>query len=217
MMRRFDRRGGSSIEFAFLLLLWTPLVTGTLVIGSRLIRGLQTTQVARDAGHMYGRGVDFSLAGPQQMLRNLASELGTLTSSGTGVVILSTVTYVGRSMCKQAGYADNSTPPIPTGSCTNYKHFVFTHRWVVGKSALKTSAFGTPTVGVSSTTGFISLDNSVTKTANRADAFTLLPKPAEDGTDGYQAGSPVYLVEAFFTAPKMFTYGQSGTYAYSVF
>jgi hypothetical protein len=193
------------------------LMTGTLVIGSRMIRGLQTTQVARDAGHMYGRGVDFSLSGPQTMLSNLAGELGTLTSTGTGVVIFSTVTYVGRNMCKQAGYADASTPPNPTAACKNYTHFVFMQRWVVGNASLRSSNFGKPTVGVSATDGTITLDNYVTKTENRADAFTLLPKPLENGTDGYQAGSPAYLVEAFFKVPALLGHAQSGTYAFALF
>jgi hypothetical protein len=38
-------------------------------------------------------------------------------------------------------------------------------------------------------------------------SFNLLPKPKEDGTDGYQSGQPIYVVEAFF----------GGTYAFAVF
>jgi hypothetical protein len=185
------------MEFALISTVLIPLLMGTLGVGTAMLNSFQVTQVARDAAHMYARGVDFSLTGSKTMLSRLTGQLGSLDATGHNLVIFSTLTYVGRTVCKQAGYADSSVPPNPTTACTNYGHFVFTHRWKVGNADLRTSSIGSPTTGVDSTNGMITLDNSVTKTGNRADAFALLPKPLEDGTDGYQAGQPAYLVEAF--------------------
>ena len=60
-----SQRGGSSIEFAFIVLTLVPLLLGTGATGVNMIRTLQTAQLARDAGHMFARGVDFSLTRKQ--------------------------------------------------------------------------------------------------------------------------------------------------------
>jgi hypothetical protein len=211
-MRIRERRGGSALEFALLTVVWIPLLLGTASVGAALVRGLETTQVARDAGHMYARGVDFSLAGPQTMLSRLTGQLGALSATGNGVVIFSTLTYVGKYVCRQAGYADASTPPVPTG-CNNYRHFVFTHRWTVGNRSLRSSKVGDPTRGVNASTGIIPLNDYVIRTENRADRFTLLPAPLEDGNDGYQAGQPVFLVEVYFSGVE----NMGGNYAFVLF
>ena len=52
--------GGSAIEFVFVSLVLVPLFLGTGAVGVNLIRTLQTIQLARDIGHMYARGIDFS-------------------------------------------------------------------------------------------------------------------------------------------------------------
>ena len=184
-----------------------------------MIRALQVIQVTRDAGAMYARGVDFSLSGTQAMLARLGSEIGMQTTGGEGVLILSTITYVGRYQCKALNLADSSTPPNPYSSCINYGHFVFSHRILVGNTALRTSNFGAPSSGlVDSGTGYLTLDDTVKNSGARADAFTLLPKPNEDGLDGFQAGQFAYLVEGYFRAPDMpgFMTGM-GAYAYTLF
>src|SRR6185312_8915484 len=85
------RRGIASVEFAFGMIVLTPLLLGTGVIGVNLIRTLETVQVARDAGHMYARGVDFSQPGNKTIVLTLASNLGlsTSTSTSNALVILS--------------------------------------------------------------------------------------------------------------------------------
>lgn len=90
-MKRHSARGVSTIEFAFSLLVLVPLFLGTGVTGINMIRTLQTVQLARDAGHMYARGVDFSQTGNQTILVNLGSALGLSGTAGQGsaVVILS--------------------------------------------------------------------------------------------------------------------------------
>jgi hypothetical protein len=217
--RRPAQRGGSAVEFALLTVVWLPLLLGALAIGTGMIRGLETVQLARDVGHMYALGVDFSLAANQTMATRLGRNLGLQTSGGSGVVILSAITYIGVYQCKALGLADNSTPPVPYSSCTNYKHFVFTQRLKIGNTALRQSNFGNPNTGlVDAGTGYISASDYVKKSGARADSFTLLPKPKEDGTDGFQAGQFAYLVEAYFQAPDFPGFMTAwGTYSHALF
>jgi Flp pilus assembly protein TadG len=217
------KRGGALIEFSLVMPIFVSLLLGTLWIGSAMIRGLQTTQVARDLASMFCRGVDFSTGSgtsSNQILNSVTQELGKLTSTGTGVVIFSTVTYVGNSVCAMAGtaYHDNSTPPQHTTACTNYGSFVFTQRYTVGNTSLRSSNFGSPIAAdLDSTKQYtIPITKYVTHTGDVA-KFNLLPTPLEDGTDGYQSGQPAYVVEVFFSGGGKAGYTQGGSYAYAVF
>jgi Flp pilus assembly protein TadG len=211
------------LEFTMLTPVWLPLLLGTMFIGSAMIRGLQVTQVARDAASMYCRGVDFSTgAGTDSanILAKVTQELGTITSSGTGVVIFSTLTYVGNSVCAMAGstYHDNSVPPQHTANCSNYGKFVFTQRYIVGNTSLRSSDFGAPAAGdVDSTKQYnIPITKYVIHSSD-VSTFNLLPVPLENGTDGYQSGQPIYVVEVFFSGTAMAGYTQGGSYSYAVF
>ena len=216
-------RGGAMLEFTLLVPVWLPLLLGTMWIGSAMIRGLQVTQVARDAASMFARGVDFSTGAgsdSNNILTKVTQELGTVTTSGTGVLIFSTLTYVGNSVCALAGptYHDSNVPPQHTAACTNYGKFVFIQRYIVGNTALRSSNFGAPAAGdLNSAKQYnIPIAKYVTNLADVAN-FNLLPNPLEDGTDGYQSGQPIYLVEAFFTGRGQVGYTQGGSYAYAIF
>jgi Flp pilus assembly protein TadG len=221
--RKRKNQGGAMLEFTLLIPVWLPLLLGTMWTGSAMIRGLQVTQVARDAGSMFCRGVDFSTGSgtnSNQILTKVTQEIGTVTSSGTGVVIFSTLTYVGNSVCALAGsaYHDNSIPPQHTSACTNYGKFVFTQRYIVGNTSLRSSDFGAPaSADLDSTKQYsIPITKYVTNTADRSN-FNLLPVPQENGTDGYQSGQPIYLVEAYFSGVGQIGYTQGGSYAFSIF
>jgi Flp pilus assembly protein TadG len=221
--RKQMNRGGAMLEFTLLTPIWLPLLLGTLWIGSAMIRGLQVTQAARDAASMFCRGTDFSTgsgSASNNILTKVTQELGPLTSTGPGVVIFSTLTYVGDSVCAAAGsaYHDSSTPPHHTAACTNYSRFVFTQRYIVGNTSLRSSNFGTPAAAdLDSTKQYtIPISKYVTHTTDVSN-FNLLPAPLEDGTDGYQSGQPVYLVEVFFSGAGQAGYTQGGSYAYAVF
>ncbi len=128
--RKQRRRGGSAIvEFVLAAaLIYTPLILGTMVIGMNLIRAIQVTQLNRDAGHMFARGVDFSLAGNQQMLQYLAGGLD-LTPAGKSVVILSQIVKV------------------DCASCANKNVAVIMRQIVLGNSSLRSSLYGSPVTG----------------------------------------------------------------------
>jgi Flp pilus assembly protein TadG len=202
--RKPTTRGGSMVEFTMLIPIWLPLIVGTLWIGSSMVREQQVQQMARDLASMYSRGADFSSSGDSgtnESLTLITQQLGTLTASGTGVVIFSTITYPGNALC-------------PTG-CTNQLYFVFRQRYTQGNTSLWTSNFGTPT-GTFATDNTGNLTDFLTN-ANDRTTFSLIPAPLQTGTDGYQAGQPIYVVEVFFQARGLAGYTKGGDYAYAVF
>jgi hypothetical protein len=183
--RKPNNWGGSMVEFTMLIPIWLPLLIGTQWLGSSMVRGQQTIQMARDLASMYSRGVNFSTVGStasNATLNQITQQLGALTANGTGRVIFSTITWVGNALC-------------PAHNCTNYHHFVFTQQYTQGNTGLVTSNFGTPT---GTTDASLNLTDYVTN-ANDQSSFNLItPVPAETGSDGYQAGQPIYVVEVYF-------------------
>lgn len=216
--RRSAPRGGSAVEFVLLSVFWVPLLTGVLVIGTAMIRAIEAVQVARDAGHMYARGVDFALEGNQRLLARLGEDMGLKVTGGEGVVILSKISYIGPFQCKAEQLADNSDPPNPTGECKNYQHYVFVQRVVVGDSGLRSSRFGAPDPSLLQAGGRVSSSDRVRKEGARVSNFDLLPAPPVDGSGGFQAGQYAYLVEAAFKAPKLPGLPGDGTvYVHAIF
>ena len=118
-----SEEGASVLEFAFITFTLVPLLIGAGVIGVNLIRTLQTEQLARDAGHMFARGVDFSASGNQEILTNIGSSLNLSATAGSGnaVVILSEVTYVDNNACATGGAVDTNGNP---SGCTNLGKWV---------------------------------------------------------------------------------------------
>jgi Flp pilus assembly protein TadG len=218
--RKRSNRGGAMIEFTILVPVWLSLLLGTMWVGSAMIGGQQIMQMARDLGSMYSRGVDFSSGGgasSSATLTDITQQLGTLTSTGTGVVIFSTVTYVGNSVCAAAGSTYGSTSPLShTAACKNYGKFVFTQQYTQGNTSLLTSNFGKPPSGDLDASFNISLVNQVSDTSD-VSSFKLLPTPQENGQDGYQSGQPAYVVEVFFSGTGQAGYTKGGNYAYAVF
>src|SRR4051812_45886970 len=136
-----DRRGTAVMEFALSLTFFIPLLLGTLVFGFRLIRSIQMSQVTRDIGHMYLRGIDFRNPGPQANAATLASGFD-LTSGGTSELILSKVKLITQADCDAA----NAVVSIgPGSSCANLNKTVFMEQLRIGNTSGGNSAFGTPT------------------------------------------------------------------------
>lgn len=208
------RRGSAGVEFALVTVVWVPLLVGLLTIGTTMIRAQATIQVARDCGHMYARGVDFSLAGSQALVVELGRDLGMKATGadppGDGIVILSSLMYILEPQCEAAGLYTGPVGARDYSRCINLRRWVFTHRWTIGNTALRPSNYGTPDPAiVSASTGTIA--TYMTDTRARTSEFSLLPAP-QAGQPGFQAGQTAYLVEAFFLSP-----GWSGSYSYSLF
>jgi hypothetical protein len=227
-MRGKKSRGGATIEFAFVLMVLVPLFLGTGVVGINMVRTLQTIQLARDAGHMYARGIVFSTTdtGNVAILLQIGAPLG-LSSSATGsqaTIILSTVNYIDEPACAALGYVSGS-PATPTAACTNYQHWVFSQRLTIGNTTLRSSNFGSPittgngSVTVNATTGAISTSDQVTKTGARATFSTINPYQVVNGTvEGLPSGQMIYIAEAAGTGFSMPPFiNNPATYAWGLF
>jgi len=183
--RRSRQSGNSLIEFALGFALLLPLYVWMLVYGLDLKRLMEVSQVSRDAGHMYARGVDFSLPGNQDVLVRLAAGMNMTRTGGAGVVILSRVLKVGSQECTDGG--------IAVASCTNLGQTVFTQRIVIGNASLHASKIGTPPGALLQSDGSISPADYLTKTAARSSNFSSILNLAD--------GEIAYVSEAWFDSP----------------
>ena len=193
-IRRARQSGVAYIELAFLMLVFIPLMLGVISCGLNMHLQLQTVQLARDAGHMFARYIDFTLVGNQQVLSAVAGTLGLSTTAGQGtaVVILSTVRYVDVSACAQAGKVDSHGNP---NGCTNYGQWVFSKRLVIGNNTLRNSNLGTPSASILASDGSISITNQVTNTTDVATVTGINPWNSTDST-GLPSGQIAYVAEA---------------------
>jgi hypothetical protein len=198
---RGKQRGNEVIEFALVTSLLLPFLFGTVVVGLNLGRSVQVTQVSRDAGHMYSRSVDFSDPGNQNLIVRLAQGLNIRVTGGTGVVILSTIEFIGQAQCDAAGLSGSA--------CTNLNQPVFTNRIVIGNPSARSSAFGTPSASIVNSTGQVS--NYLTNTTARAAGFNAV-LPLAAGELAYV--SEVYVPSADYSLPG---YTATGVYSRTVF
>jgi hypothetical protein len=223
-MRRRGFRGSACIEFAFIVMVLVPMLLGTGAAGINMILTLQTIQVARDAGHMYARGLDFSQPGNKTILASLGTTLGLSTTAGSGsaLVILSALTYVDKAACAAAGAVDSNGNP---SGCTNFGKWVFTQRLQIGNTSVRTSNIGSPLtsgptgVTVDATTGKISVSDYVTKAGAVATFSSINPYSVVNGNvSGLPSGQVLYVAEAAATAFSMPPFiGPHATYSYGLF
>jgi hypothetical protein len=197
--------GSSAIEFAFCSLVLLPLLLGGLSVGFNLVRATQVAQFARDAGHLYAYGIDFTLAGAQQMLVKLATGLNFALSGGTGEVIFANVLMVGPDDCAAGGLQAS------TGGCPNLNRAVFTRWYRVGKTTLYTSTYGAPTTADSST-GIVNSSSYLRDSSARVNNISNLMTLA--------ASQSIYLTEVYFSSSDYDLTGfltGNGVYARAVF
>lgn len=189
--RKRGEAGLQVIEFALLVIVLVPLLLGTFVVGMNLGRSIHVAQIGRDAGSMYVRGVDFSEPSNKAVLARLGQKLGMAASGGTGVVILSKVTYIGPGGC---------TMPCNAGQ------YVVTQRIAIGNAAVRQSSF--PTAGPVTMNAQGDVANYVTDPnavcANFGSTLPLRP------------GEFVFVSEAYFPSPDFDLPGLfTGTGVYS--
>lgn len=184
-----SERGTALLEFAFaFVLFWIPLFLGSATIGFNLIRAIQVVQVCRDAGHMYASGIDFSQSSYKSLLVDLAIGLNMTSTSGNGVVVLSTVMYVDANACTAGGYTS-------TASCPNYSDIVFTRQIIVGNSSLHASNLGTPNSAEMDSSGNVSVSGYLSDPKNVVTGFSnIIP---------LTSGQFAFVSEMFVQSPDL--------------
>ena len=176
---RSRERGSALVEFLLCFaLFWVPLFFGSLVIGLNLIREIQVTQICRDAGHMYSFGTDFSLAGNQTLLAELAPNLNLSSANpGNAYIVFSTVTFVDASACLSG---------TGKSTCPNLNKAVITRRIVIGNSAVHPlSNIGNPASTIIGSGGVIKPSDYTTDATAVAPAFLNLISLSSSSQNSY--------------------------------
>jgi hypothetical protein len=212
--RRIGQRGSNMTEFALLSVFLMPLFMGTMSVGMSLGKAIQTIQVARDAGHMFVRQVDFSQTANKNLIVRIAQGMGMTLNGGNGVVILSQVLQIGSSDCAAGGFTD--------AQCTNLHHAVIIQRLTIGNTSLYSSTIGTPPSGLLAADGTASPTDYLTNSAFQAQTLSVIaPSPnAAPGLLTLQPSERTYVAESYFNAPELsfLNNGQTlRTYARSYF
>lgn len=190
---RRRQRGNSLIEFSLVSIFMVPMFLGTISTGVALGKFIQVAQVARDAGHMFVRQVDFSQDTNKQIIERIAIGLNMTVSGGNGVVILSRVQMIGAAECAL----------VAAGSCNNLNNPVITQRITIGNSTLLTSPIGNPPGNVIQADGTILPSDYLTNTSLRASTLsTGGPNPVV-GQLTLANGELSYIAEAYFTIPEL--------------
>lgn len=146
-----DRRGQAIAEFALSLPFLILISVGTFALGVVIDRHLTVTQLVRNAGNMYARGVDFTLVQNKELLLKAADGMEMTVDGGQGVIYLSTV------ILSQEG--DNEGDPVVS------------ERIVIANAGLHDSAVAMPTT--------ILPNGEVVNYDNDANAVASLPPGVE--------------------------------------
>jgi Flp pilus assembly protein TadG len=199
-IRRTKRQQGNAIiEFSLVITFLVMLLMGTFSIGMTLTKSVQAGIVARDAGAMFMRYVDFTLTGNKDILLRLANGMGMTASGGNGVVIMTQIMFVGATECANGG--------LSTGACPNYNRPVVIKRMTVGNTSLYTTTFGNPSASIIQSDGTLSTNNYLTNTTARADNFSSVMT--------LNAGEFAFISEAYFNTPEIDMPGfRNNTYVY---
>ena len=153
------------MEFCVCCLIIMPLLVGLCGGGVMLVRQIELSQVCRDAGHMYARGIDFTRPENQQLIVQIAGSLNYGTATPSGGLTLTTVTYVTDTVCAAGNH--------PTG-CTNKGAFVITKQVKIGNPV--TSSVG-DAVNPSSVDGSVNQNDYLT---NKNDQVKVFPSAIEN-------------------------------------
>ena len=215
-LRRRGRHGNTIVEFGLVAIFLVPLFLGTINLGLSLGYNLQVAQIARDAGHMYVRQLDFSLDASKEVVVRMALGMGMTKTGGNGIVILTKVMYLGDDQCAAGG--------LTQGSCPNWGRAVIVQRHTIGDSALKTSTIGTPPAGLVLTGPDVAsgLKAGDILPANYLTQGSLISSATETLLPGMLAGETAYIVESYFKTPdwslkQSYTQTAEGVYARAVF
>ena len=197
--REKKQRGNAIVEFAIVSVFLVPLLFGTFSIGMSLTKTVQASVVARDAGAMFMRFVDFTDTNNRNMLLRIANGMGMTNTGGNGVVVLTKIMYIGASECALIG--------LTTANCPNYNRNVVVKRVTIGNTSVYTTPYGSPTAGILQANGEISASNYLNSASARADNFSSVMT--------LNPGEVAHISEAYFNTPEIDLPGyRGGTYVY---
>jgi hypothetical protein len=193
-------RGNSMVEFAIVLWFWSMLFIGTMAVGLSLTRTLQVIQTARDLGHMYAKGADFSTAGYTNLLTGggtppSASLVQGMVLTGSGINTVIYFTQVRHVL----------TTDGDCSGCANAGYDVILNRVAFGNTGLFSSVLGNPDSTDLDTHG--NTKHPLTDSSDKSSQFVLIP--AVGTFTGMPANAVAYVAEIYMTAPNLGIVGVS--------
>jgi hypothetical protein len=207
--------GGNAImEFALVMAFLVAMLAGAFTMGITVARGIQASNVTRDALVLLVRsitdpdsGFDLSQTQNQRIIVraaqnfNMASDASyDPSSTGGGVVILSKVILVGPNTCAMgivpapSGVPNTTAPNYgwTTGNCPNYGSYVFAYRIVIGNGTRWSSALGNPGTGTVLSNGTISSTNIASTSSDQVGNFLGVTGMTSLSLDNYALVSELY-------------------------
>ena len=185
--RAISQRGNAILEFAVAAPFLLVMLFGVFTTGMAISKSQQVSTLAREAGSMFVRFVDFSLPGNQSMLLRQASNLDLKVVGGKGVVVLSQLKKISEADCRSAGY----DPRV----CPNLGYTVVVKRQFIGNRTLFQSSYGSPQSELLEESGTILASNYLVDPGCRAEQF--------ESVLSLSNGEIAYLSEAFFRTPEL--------------
>ncbi|MEQ1949344.1 MAG: hypothetical protein ABL995_19280 [Bryobacteraceae bacterium] len=212
-----SERGNEVVEFAFVAIMFVPLILGSFMVGMNIVKSIAVNHVVRDLNNMYIHGADFSASTYQQLALRLASGVNLnapVFPSGTGNVQANTGnTGDGLIWVTQMMYVGTTTEPtctaVGSNNCANHDSFVYTQRIVFGNSALlqqKQSTLGDAASSTISSSGIVR--NYVTDSGARLPSAAQadmrgLWMNTQNGRQPLSDGQIIYAVEGYFQSPSL--------------
>ena len=228
--RRRTQGGQEIVEFAFVALMFIPLIMGMFSTGMNLIVSIQANNLVRSLANLSIHGADFSTYPYQQLAQKMSTGLGlqfpsftgntasNLGTSGSAIIRITQIMYVGSN-------TDPNCVAVGAANCTNRNSFVFNHRVSFGNSTVATahpSFVGDPTGATISSTGNVSnpVTSSFAKVGTSGQtALASLWQTTSNGQQPLKDGQVLYLAEGFFETPlaSVGMFQSGGVYAWFFF
>lgn len=180
-LRSRKEHGNTILEFGIVMAFLIPMFAGSFTIGMTVAKGIQVSNVTRDAVVLMVRqstdpnfALDLSQTQNQRIIVKAAQGLGMNSdaqfdpsSSGSGLVVLTKVVFVGDTQCSLGIVpAPNGAPPWTAANCPNFGKYAFAYRVTIGNKTRWTSVIGDPSVTIQSD-GTVSASDIASNTAAR--------------------------------------------------
>jgi len=225
-VRRSRQSGHQIIEFAFVALMFIPMMMGTFITGMNLIRSNQVNHIARDMADMYIHGADFSDKAMQRVAKKLATGMDLQVGTGNGNVADNTgnggrgIIWVSKLM-KVGSNADASCQAALPAACTNVNKFVFLEHIRFGNGSLQAERDASVGHPGANRDIFGRVTDDVVKTASAA-----VPEPQQSTLYGLWQGTGngrtpladqqvIFMVEVYFQSPDLSLGAMSGRGVYA--
>ena len=225
--RRARQSGNEIIEFGLMMIMLTPMMMGSFVLGMNLIKSNTANSVTSQLGDMYIHGADFTTYPMQQMAQRMSTGLNlaigssftgnnrnnTGNTTGDGRVIVSQIMYIG------GPTSASCLAVVSPATCANQSKFVYLEYSQFGNSAVSfTSTIGPPNASISinsqgKVSNWVTDTNAQLPTAAQT-AMSAIWQTNAAGRTPLVDQQVVYVVESFFRTPSL-TLGMESPGIYS--